>query len=114
MKLVNLTGETFVLHDADGDTVDLLPDPRYVALVSIGEHFSFQDERGRTFSLNVRRVNGVKGLPEPEEGTLYVVPIEVAMAVKDARKDVVYLAEDAEVRSSDGRIRRISHLRRTI
>ncbi len=114
MKLVNLTGRPFALYDADGEPVDLMPDPRYVGLVSIGDHQSIRDDDGRVFSLNVRRVREVKGLPDPEDGTLYVVPVEVAMALRDSREDVVYLAEDAEVRSSDGRTRRISHLRRTL
>lgn len=114
MRLVNLTGQPCALYDADGECVDLMPDPRYVGLVSIAEHRSIEDESGRMFSLNVRRVSGVKGLPDPEEGTLYVVPVEIAMAVRDTREDIAYLAEDAEVRTPDGRTRRISHLRRTI
>lgn len=114
MNLVNLTGHPFALYDADGELVDVSPDPRYVGLVSIGDHRTIHDENGRAFSLNVRRIRDVKGLPDPAEGTIYVVTIEVAMALRDSREDVVYLAEEAEVRSSDGQTRRVSHLRKTV
>lgn len=114
MKVVNLTGHPFALYDAEGELVDVPPDPRYVGLVSIGDHRTVRDENGRAFSLNVRRIQDVKGLPEAVEGTIYVVPIEVAMALRDSREDVVYLAEEAEVRSSDGQTRRVSHLRKTV
>lgn len=114
MRIVNLTGKSFALYAADGELVDVAPDARYVGLVSIGDHRTIHDENGRSFSLNVRRIRDVKGLPDPAEGSLYVVPIEVAMALGESREDVVYLAEEEEVRSADGRTRRVSHLRRTV
>ena len=114
MKLVNLTGRPFSLYDAAGDLVRVEPDPRYVGLVAVGDHHTVEDGAGHTFSLNVRRIRGLKGMPEPEEGVLYVVPVEVAMAVQEDRQDVAYLAEDVDVQALNGDRHRISHLRRTI
>ncbi len=114
MKLINLTGRSFSIFDTQGDPVDFAPDPRYVGLVAIGEHRSVKDDTGHEFSLNVRRVRGVKGMPDPENGVMYVVPVEVAMALQEDRDDVAYLAEEADVRVAGGSRRRISHLRRTL
>lgn len=114
MKIVNLTGSAFSLHDTRGELVTIDADPRYVGLVAVGDHQTIENEGGHAFSLNVRRVRGVKGMPDPVEDTIYVVPIEVAMALQDQRDDVFYLAEDAEVRTTNGCRHRISHLRRTV
>lgn len=114
MKVTNLTGRPFSLYDTRGTLVEIAPDPRYVGLVAVGDHQSVEDESGHIFSLNVRRIRGVKGMPDPEAGTLYVVPVEVAMALQEDRDDVVYLAEDADVSTVDGTRQRISHLRRTL
>ncbi len=114
MKLINLTGTRFSLYDSQGELVDIEPDARYVGLMAVGDHQSFEDASGHTFSLNVRRIRGIKGMPAPEDGAIYVVPLEVAMALQEDRDDVFYLAEDADVRSADGTRHRISHLRRTV
>lgn len=115
MKLINLTGRPFSLHDTEGKLIEIAPDPRYVGLVAVGDHRTVKEESGHTFSFNVRRIRGVKGMPAPDdEDAIYVVPMEVAMALQEERDDVVYLAEDSEVRSVDGTPQRISHLRRTV
>lgn len=114
MKLINLTGRSFSIYNTQGEPVDFTPDPRYVGLVAVGEHRVVEDGAGHEFSLNVRRVRGVKGMPEPEEGVILVVPIEIAMALQEDRDDIAYLAEDADIRTADGARRRISHLRRTV
>src|SRR5690606_5718179 len=87
---------------------------RYVAITGIGDHRAVTDERGRAFSINERRVTGVKGMPDPQPGAIYVVPVEIAMALQEERPDVVYLAEDAEIRGEAGKMQRVSHLRRTV
>lgn len=114
MKLINLTGQAFSLYDRTGELVEFAADPRYVGLVAVGDHQAVEDESGHTFSLTIRRIRGIKGMPEPDAGTLYVVPTEVAMTLQEDRDDVAYLAEDSDVRSSDGKRHRISHLRRTV
>lgn len=114
MQLVNLTKQTLRLHDTNGTAVDFPPDPRHVGLVSVGDHATVDTGDGHRFSLNVQHVRGVKGMPEPADDTLYVVPVEIAIALHGRRDDVVYLAEHADVRLGDGEARRISHLRRLV
>lgn len=114
MKLINLTGRAFFLHDRSEVLVEFAADPRYVGLVAVGDHQAVEDDSGHTFSLTTRRIRGIKGMPEPETSTIYVVPVEVAMALQEDRDDIVYLAEDADVRSSDGTRHPVSHLRRTV
>lgn len=109
MKLINLTGRPFSLHDRNGVLVEFAADPRYVGLVAVGDHQAVEDDAGHTFSLTTRRIRGIKGMPEPDAGTIYVVPVEVAMALQEDRDDVAYLAED-----SDGTRHTVSHLRRTV
>ena len=112
MRLINLTKQPVRLHDTQGDLIEIPPDPRHVGLVSVGEHRTISDDEGHEFSLTVQRVRDVKGMPEPEAGTLYLVPVEIAFALQPDREDVVYLTEDAHVRLSNGTARKISHLRR--
>lgn len=112
MRLVNLTKQTVRLHDTEGVLVEIPPDPRHVGLVSVGEHRTISDENGHEFSLNVQRMRGVKGMPDPADGTLYLVPVEIALALQPTRTDVVYVGEDADIRMANGTTRRISHLRR--
>lgn len=114
MRLINLTKQVLRLHDTTGEAVEIQPDPRHVGLVSVGDHRTVEDANGREFSLTIQRVRGVKGMPDPEDGTLFVVPVEIAIALQQDRDDVAYVAEDASVRMSDGRSRRISHLRRLV
>lgn len=114
MKLVNLTKHVIMLYDTAGNLVEVAPDARYLGVVAVGEHLAVEDGAGHTFSLNERRVTEVKGMPEPESDLLYVVPIEVAMALQEHRTDVAFPAEEAEVRDAKGRLRRVTHLRRVL
>lgn len=81
---------------------------------ALGDHRTVEDGEGHAFSLNERRVTDVKKMPEPEEGTLYVVPPEVAMALQQHRQDVAFPAGEAQVRDAEGRLRRVTHLRRVV
>ncbi len=114
MKLVNLTKHPVLLYDTSGDLVEVAPDARHLGVVAVGEHRAVEDEAGRAFSLNERRVTEIKGMPEAEDGTLYIVPIEVAMALQEHRADIAFPAEEAEVRDAEGRLRRVTHLRRVL
>ena len=114
MKFVNLTKAPVRLHDTGGALVELPPDPRHIGVVAVGEHRSVEDDEGRRFSLSVRTVTEIKGMPEPEAGTVYIVPAEVAMVLQPVREDVVFAAEEADVRDAEGRRQRITHLRRIV
>lgn len=114
MRLVNLTKKPCLLYDTDGVLVELPPDPRHIGLVAVSDHRTIRHENGSVFSLNVRTVTDIKGMPEPEDGTLYLVPVEVAMVLQETREDVVFPAEEAQVRSAEGHLQRITHLRRLV
>lgn len=113
MKLINLTKRPLMLYDTRGKLVEVPPDPRHIGVVALGEHQTIEDSE-HTFSLNVRHVKDIKGMPAPEEGTLYVVPVEIAMVLQEVRKDVAFPAEEAQVRDSEGRLQRVTHLRRIV
>lgn len=112
MRIVNLTKQPLRLHDMRGEPVEIPPDPRHVGLVSVADHRTIADGHGREFSLSVQRVRGVKGMPQAEEDTIYVVPVEVAVALGQERDDIVYVGEEAGVRAGNGQALRITHLRR--
>jgi hypothetical protein len=114
MKLVNLTKHPLTLHDKQGALVEVPPDPRHIGVEALGDHRTARDADGHAFSLNVRRVTDIKKMPEPEDGTLYVVPPEVAMALQEEREDVAFPAQEAQVRDAGGRLRRVTHLRRVL
>jgi hypothetical protein len=114
MPVVNLTKHPLRLVAASGEAVEFAPDARHVGLVSVGDLEPVEDEAGHRFTLSVRRVTGFKGLPEPEPGTLYVVPVEVAMALAGSRDDVAFVAEEATHPVSSGGTARVSVLRRIV
>jgi hypothetical protein len=112
MPLVNLTTRTLHLHTTDGAVLDLAPDPRYVGLAATSDHRTVTHDEHEV-SLTVRRADGVKSLPDPEPDTIFVVPVEVAWAIGDARDDVAYPAETSTV-NDGGETVRVSHLRRLV
>lgn len=114
MPVVNLTKRALTLLDADGEAVEVPPDARHVGLVSVGEVEHVEDEAGRRFALSVRRVTGLKGMPEPEPGALYVVEPEVAMGLAGSRDDVAFVAEESRRPISSGGTVRVSVLRRVV
>lgn len=114
MNLVNLTKSPLTLYDTEGTVVEVPPDPRHIGVEALGEHRTVEDGDGHVFSLNVRRVTDVKKMPAPEDGTLYIVPPEVAMALQEHREDVAFPAEEAQVRDAGGQLRRVTHLRRVL
>ncbi len=114
MTLVNLTKHPLTLHDTDGELVEVPPDPRHIGISALGEHQTVEDEEGHVFSLNVRYVDEVKKMPAPTDDTLYIVPKEVAMVLQEDRDDVAFPAEDSQIRDGEGRLRRVTHLRRVL
>ncbi|MEM0961192.1 MAG: hypothetical protein AAGK21_01470 [Bacteroidota bacterium] len=113
MPIVNLTKRALTLLSAEGDAVEVAPDARHVGLVSVGEVEHVEDG-GRRFALSVRRVTGLKGMPAPEPGALYVVEPEVAMALAGERADVAFVAETSRQPLSAGGTVRVSVLRRVV
>ncbi|MEM9665997.1 MAG: hypothetical protein AAF970_13740 [Bacteroidota bacterium] len=114
MPLVNLTKHPLRLLSLDGEPVEIAPDARHVGLVAMGDVEYIADVAGRRFAWSIRRVTGFKGLPEPEPGTRYVVPAEVAMALAGTRPDVAYVADTADHPLPAGGTVRVSVLRHLI
>jgi hypothetical protein len=114
MTVVNLTKQRLTLYDSAGEFVEIPPDPRHISFAGVSEHVMVSDDMGRTFSLNVQRVREIKGMPAPEEGILFIVPPEIAMALQEIREDVAFPAEEEIVRDADGTMRHVIHLRRVL
>ncbi|MEZ4697677.1 MAG: hypothetical protein R2832_14785 [Rhodothermales bacterium] len=114
MKVVNLTKRPLVVYDVHGSPVELLPDPRHIGIVAVGDHQTIRDENGAALSINVRRVSEIKGMPEPDGNTLFVVPVEVAMVLQQSRDDIVFPSEPEVVAGPNGSPRSITHLRRIV
>ena len=112
-RVVNLTKQPLTVHDTEGRPFQLPPDPRHLGVVAGGDHRTVEVEEGRRLSVNVRAVQEIKGMPEPEAGTMYVVDVEVAMALQGRRTDVVFASEE-RVPGPDGRARPVTHLRRIV
>lgn len=87
MKLVNLTGQTLRLADGSGSVVSTLPPDELSASVMV-----FEDTIAEVSGFPIIQVTfrHLRGLPEPSEGCLYVVPMTVKEAAKAiGRTDVV-------------------------
>ena len=112
-RLVNLTGRPLRLFDTRGEAVDVPADARHLGVVAVGDHGAAGDADGHVFSLNVRTVTEVKGMPEAEDGTVFVVPVEVAMVLQATRADVAFAADET-VLGPGGQARAVTHLRRVV
>ena len=114
MRLVNLTKDPLVLVDTSGTIVELPPDPRHIGIVGLSEHRVAGDDGGREFTLNIQYVKEIKGMPPPEDGTLFIVPVEVAMVLQERRDDIAFASEFSYARDADGSLRLVSRLKRVI
>lgn len=114
MKLVNLTKDVCRLYTLEGELIEIQPEAKHIGIVGIGEHQKVSSEEGYEISLNVQYVSEIKGMPPPEEGVMYIVPPEIAIALLGARDDIVIVAENASLNSLKGEVQRTTHLRRII
>lgn len=84
MPIINLTGVTVRIADDNDDVYKTIePDERSVRVRSSGKETEVDG-----VLIETTRVTHVEGLPEPEEGTYYIVPQPVARIVSD-RPDLV-------------------------
>lgn len=84
MPIINLTNVTVRLADEDGEVYKTFePSGDTVEVRSNGEEEVVDD-----VPIEITYVTGVEGLPEPKDGTFYIVPQPVAKAVND-RPDCV-------------------------
>lgn len=113
MPIVNLTKSTLTLRTAGGKPVRVPPDARHVGLVSVGDVVHVGHEGARV-PLSVRRATGLKAMPDPAPDTLYVVGVEVAMALAGRRDDVAFVAETSRHPAPGGGTAQVSILRRIV
>lgn len=100
MKVVNLTPHPINFITDVGTLV--IPTSGTVARVSEEKKvIGTVEADGFIVPVNRKKYGDVEGLPDPEEGTIYVVSLKVAEAVPD-RPDV-YIVDDT-VRDSEGHI----------
>ena len=85
MKIVNLTSYDLKVYDEKRESYTIIPKSGSVAWVPM-EH----EDRGRfgTIPIYLPHVDGVRNLPDPSEGTLYIVTLAVRLACPD-RTDLV-------------------------
>ena len=107
MKIVNLTPHSITFFDAAGNAVLTVEPSGQIARCSVARE-KIGDING--IPVNKSKFGEVENLPEPEEGTIYVVSALTAQAVPD-RPDV-FIVDDA-VRDEQGRIigaRALAHI----
>ena len=98
-KIINLTPHSIVFFDDAGNKVLMTVEPSgQIARVSVTRE-KIGDING--IPVNQTRFGKVENLPEPQEGTIFIVSALTAQAVPE-REDV-FITDDA-VRDEQGRI----------
>ena len=101
MKIVNLTPHALNFIGADGETVLAVPSSGVARAKQARVAIGCVETDGAALPVCRTTYGEVEGLPEPEEGTVYVVSALTAQAVPE-RADV-YIT-DNPVRDEAGRI----------
>jgi len=120
IKLVNLTPhELNIYDDSDGKLILSIPPPPKDTPIP---RVSIKSEVVGTIEVNgtkipIRRImyGNVENLPQPEEGTIYVVSTFVTLALKEkgiVRRDLLSpdTNPDSVIRDKDGRILGVKYL----
>lgn len=113
-KLKNKCGEfVFSVRKDNSNYIDYLISERFLKRNSVsihnrdykGESWTFAGNEielwDRLCDVKISRFGEIKNLPEPEEGTIYIVSQIVATAAKD--RDDLFMVEDT-IRDTEGRI----------
>lgn len=104
VRFINLTPHPMTLVAPDGSQV-VIPASGMVARVKAASTVvRTVSVDGIEFPINRTVFGSVEGLPEPEEGTIYIVSTLVLSALAGSRSDVVAPDSNSAVRDSDGRI----------
>ena len=107
MRIINLTPHSITFVDDVGNTVLTVEPSGQVARCSVA-----REKIGMIggIPVNKSRFGEVENLPEPEEGTIYIVSALTAQAVPE--RDDVFITDDA-VRDEQGRVigcRALAHI----
>lgn len=107
MRIINLTPHSITFVDTTGNTILTVEPSGQVARCAVNRE-KVGDING--IPVNKSRFGNVENLPEPQEGTIYIVSALTAQAVPE-REDV-FITDDA-VRDEQGRIigcRALAHI----
>jgi len=102
-KIVNLTPHTLCLASATvaGELIEIEPSGTIARVDTIRELVGTLDSPGGKINIYRTEYGDVVGLPEPEDGVIYVVSGLVKSCVPD--QDDVYAPADL-IRNEDGRV----------
>lgn len=101
VKLVNLTAHAVTVFDGDREVASWAPSGVMARLVErVGPVCRLVTDQGEVAMAEMSYADEVEGLPEPEEGTAYLVSRVLAAAV--ARADLYFPLD--EVRNDAGQI----------
>ena len=99
--IINATPHSISLANAEGDVVAEFAPSGIVARCA-----TTTEEVGTLAGFPVKRTSfgAVHGLPEEKEGTIYIVSLLVAQALKGVRNDVVSPLTDTTAIRKDGQV----------
>jgi len=101
-RIINLTPHPVILVFDDGSTYEVPASGRIARVETVQEVTGYITINEKQFPIMRQKYGEVKGLPEAQEGVLYVVSNVVAQALGGKRPDVVVPADF--VRDEQGRI----------
>lgn len=110
MKIINLTPHTLTFMNADNRVLFTVSSSGIARATQTRVCTGAIESNGFSIPVNASSYGEVSGLPDPEEGTIYIVSALTAQAVPE-RKDV-FITDDA-VRDEQGRVigcRAIAHI----
>lgn len=112
MRLINLTPHEVTIALPDGRMITIPPSGRVARVSTVQEIIgTVETPDGYAIPVVETRFGEIDGLPEPEDGTIYIVSSLVAQAVAGRREDV--MAPDTgptALRDGDGRILAVRRL----
>jgi len=102
ITLLNLTPHDISVRDVDGEFFCIRPSGIVARCETEYNTVAQVVAGGDTFNIRERYFNEPQNLPDPVEGTLYIVSRIVAEACANVRNDLLMV--DGTIRSKDGRI----------
>lgn len=101
MRALNLTSHPLTLV-IGGGRLTIQPEATPARVNSFKKQIAELEVFGLPTPINVTTYGDVTGLPAPEDGTIYIVSLLVAQALRGTRDDVLIV--DDTVRDEQGRI----------
>jgi len=107
-EFVNLTPHTITVFDSSGKKclIEIPPSGQVARVATMAEEVGALPINGHDVPINRVTYGEVENLPEPQNGTIYIVSVLVLQALKGQRTDVMApdTGPDSVVRDENGRI----------